>query len=51
MVNFYRNLQKGTGHGEALRQATLKQRDIVKKRYGHDHPYYWGAFVFLGDPL
>ncbi len=51
MVNFYRNLQKGASHTEALRQAALRQRDIVKKRYGYDHPYYWGAFVFLGDPL
>ena len=51
MVNFYLNLQKGTAHGEALRQAALAERDIVKKRYGYDHPYYWGAFVFLGDPL
>jgi CHAT domain-containing protein/Tfp pilus assembly protein PilF len=51
MVNFFGNLQKGAGHAEALRQAALMQRDRVKKRYGHDHPYYWGAFVFLGDPL
>jgi CHAT domain-containing protein len=51
MVNFYRNMQKETSHAEALRQAALTQREIVRKRYGFDHPYYWGAFVFLGDPL
>jgi CHAT domain-containing protein/tetratricopeptide (TPR) repeat protein len=51
MVDFYRNMLKETNYAEALRQAVLKQRAIVKKRYGYDHPYYWGAFVFLGDPM
>ena len=23
---------------------------IVEERYGEADPYYWGAFVFLGDP-
>jgi CHAT domain-containing protein len=22
---------------------------VVRQRYGQDHPYYWGAFVFLGQ--
>ncbi|HLA26546.1 MAG TPA: tetratricopeptide repeat protein [Syntrophales bacterium] len=50
MVSFYKNLQSGKiNRAEALRQAALKQRETVKTRYGHDSPYYWGAFVFLGE--
>ena len=50
MVSFYKNLQSGKmNRAEALRNAALKQRQTVKARYGNDLPYYWGAFVFLGE--
>ncbi|OHE17304.1 MAG: hypothetical protein A2X96_01750 [Syntrophobacterales bacterium GWC2_56_13] len=50
MVSFYKNLQSGKMHrAEALRDAALKQRQTVESRYGNDNPYYWGAFVFLGE--
>ncbi|HCX90689.1 MAG: hypothetical protein COW04_06485 [Deltaproteobacteria bacterium CG12_big_fil_rev_8_21_14_0_65_43_10] len=50
MVSFYKNLQSGKmNRAEALRHAALKQRETVKSRYGSDNPYYWGAFVFLGE--
>ena len=50
MVSFYQNLQSGKmNRVEALRHAALKQRETVKARYGSDNPYYWGAFVFLGE--
>ena len=50
MVSFYQNLQSGKmNRAAALRNAALKQRETVKSRYGHDNPYYWGAFVFLGE--
>lgn len=50
MINFYSNLQSGKmNRAEALRQAVLKQKKLVKDRYGNDHPFYWGAFVFLGE--
>jgi CHAT domain-containing protein len=50
MVSFYQNLQSGKmNRAEALRHAVLKQRQTVNARYGSDHPYYWGAFVFLGE--
>jgi len=50
MVSFYKNLQSGKmNRAAALRIAALKQREMVKARYGHDNPYYWGAFVFLGE--
>jgi tetratricopeptide (TPR) repeat protein/CHAT domain-containing protein len=51
MVNFYRNIyEKHMDYNNALRQATLTQLQTVKTRYGHANPYYWGAFVFSGDP-
>jgi len=44
------NLQSGKMNlAEALRQAALTQRQTVKARYGNDNPYYWAAFVFLGE--
>ena len=50
MVSFYKNLQSGkTNRAAALRNAALKQRETVKARYGSDNPYYWAAFVFLGE--
>jgi CHAT domain-containing protein len=48
MQLFYRNWLGGMEKHEALRQAELTERDVVKQRYGHDLPYYWGAFVMVG---
>jgi|GEM_PF-1778196 len=49
-ISFYKNMQSGKmNRAEALRNAALKQRQTVKTRYGTDNPYYWGAFVFLGE--
>jgi CHAT domain-containing protein len=51
MVQFYTNMQSGTmNRAQALRQAALKQMQVVKARYGEAHPFFWGAFVFLGEP-
>lgn len=51
MVQFYTNIKSGSmNRCQALRQAALKQKEIVKERYGHESPRYWGAFVFLGQP-
>jgi CHAT domain-containing protein len=50
MVSFYGNILSGKmRRDEALRQAVLKQMETVKQRYGEPHPFYWGAFVFLGE--
>jgi CHAT domain-containing protein len=50
MVEFYRNIKSGTmNRCQALRQAILKEKEIVRERYGHDNPRYWGAFVFMGQ--
>jgi len=51
MAAFYRNLSTGTmTRPQALRQAMLDQRTLVRERHGSDNPYYWGAFVYLGEP-
>jgi CHAT domain-containing protein len=31
-----------------MRQAQLKEREVVRQRYGNDLPFYWGAFVLVG---
>jgi tetratricopeptide (TPR) repeat protein/CHAT domain-containing protein len=50
MVQFYRNIKSGSmNRCQALRQAILKEKEIVRKRYGHENPRYWGAFVFMGQ--
>ena len=51
MVSFYRNILEGeTNRCEALRRAARTQMERVRERYGHAHPLYWGAFVFVGEP-
>lgn len=50
MIEFYRGVQSGTmNRSEALRQAALKQMRTVQQRYGRSLPFYWGAFVFMGE--
>ncbi len=48
MTAFYKNLLSGQSKSEALRNAQLTERDIVKKRYGNDIPYFWAGFVLIG---
>jgi len=51
MVGFYTNMLSGKmNRAQALRQAALSQMPIVKARHGAAHPFFWGAFVFLGEP-
>jgi CHAT domain-containing protein/Tfp pilus assembly protein PilF len=51
MVEFYRQLLSGNqDRAQALRVAALREKDLVKERYGHSNPAWWGAFVFMGRP-
>jgi CHAT domain-containing protein/Tfp pilus assembly protein PilF len=51
MLGFYRYLErKDLGPGQALRRAALDEMDLVRERYGRARPFFWGAFVFLGQP-
>lgn len=48
MEDFYLNMQKsGMGKDEALRQAKL----TYLQANAHNHPFFWGAFVLIGDDL
>ena len=50
MDNFYKNWAGGQTKQEAFRQSALKVMKDRRKKHGAAHPYYWGAFVLLGDP-
>ena len=51
MVLFYQNLLSGKmGKIQAFRNAALQQKEVVTQRYGEPFPFYWAAFVFLGEP-
>jgi CHAT domain-containing protein len=45
MVDYYQRLLKGEGRSEALRNAQL----AMMKSKDRSHPYYWAAFVLIGD--
>ncbi|MCP3876411.1 MAG: CHAT domain-containing protein [Desulfobacteraceae bacterium] len=50
MVEFYRNLVfNKMNRGQALRKASLKIMKKAKQRYNTINPFYWGAFVFMGE--
>jgi CHAT domain-containing protein/tetratricopeptide (TPR) repeat protein len=48
MKAFYKNLQPGSAKDDALRQAKLEL--IRGRQQAWRHPYYWAAFVLVGDP-
>ncbi len=48
MTAFYKNLLHAQSKGEALRNAQLEEREIIKRRYSEDIPYYWAGFVLIG---
>lgn len=50
MVNLYNNLKSGDDRCKALRQAAMEQMKTVETRYGHRNPFFWGAFIFFGQP-
>ncbi len=48
MINFYKYLKKGQSKDKAIRNAKLEylaSADKVKR-----HPFYWAAFIHMGDP-
>lgn len=47
MQGFYQYLQKGLGKDEAIQQAKLDY--LAADRL--NHPFFWGAFVLIGDDL
>lgn len=50
MSALYKNMQaKGMNRAQALRQAALQEIEITRAHYGHANPWFWGAFVFVGE--
>ncbi|HRI62194.1 MAG TPA: CHAT domain-containing protein, partial [Saprospiraceae bacterium] len=47
MQGFYQYLKEGKGKDEAIRQAKL---DYIHSN-ARNHPFFWGAFVLIGDDL
>ncbi len=47
MISYYENLDKGINKGAALREAKLTYLNEQPK--SKQHPYYWAAFVHIGD--
>jgi len=50
MTGFYSRWQSGSGKSQALREASLSLMRKHRKEHGATHPYYWGAFVCVGEP-
>ena len=46
MVSFHRLLRRGVAKDEALRRAMA----AVAGEPEWAHPYYWAAFLLVGDP-
>jgi CHAT domain-containing protein len=49
MSLFYSKLLAGKKKHLALREAQNVMRARVMARYGTDLPFYWGAFVLVGN--
>jgi CHAT domain-containing protein len=45
MINFHRGMISSGAKSASLRQAALK----VMKNSATSHPFYWGAFVIVGE--
>jgi len=46
MIDFHRRLIAGDSKPEALRKAAL----ALRKNPAYSHPFYWAAFVLVGEP-
>jgi CHAT domain-containing protein len=47
MKSFYKHLQQGKAKDEALRAAKLELLKGAQRTW--QHPYYWAAFILIGD--
>ena len=51
MTSLYRHRSEGAGRttSELVRQASLDRLQDRRSRGESTHPFYWGAFVAVGD--
>jgi CHAT domain-containing protein len=50
MKDYYRRMKGGVGKAQALREASLGLMKGRREKVGAAHPFYWGAFVSVGEP-
>ena len=50
MRDFYSRMKAGIGSSRELQQASLSLMRARRERNGAAHPFYWGAFVCVGNP-
>jgi CHAT domain-containing protein/Tfp pilus assembly protein PilF len=50
MAVFYRNIRNGLGRARALQEATVEILNARRRHIGAAHPFYWGAFICIGNP-
>ena len=50
MTDFYRRMKVGTGKAKALQEASLALMQARREKVGAAHPYFWAAFVCVGEP-
>ncbi len=50
MTDFYRRMNAGEGKARALQEASLGLMRERREKFGAAHPFYWGAFVSVGEP-
>ena len=50
MKNMYDQIKLRRGKSESLHLATLKALYERRETYNAAHPFYWGAFVTVGEP-
>ncbi|EDO31395.1 predicted protein [Nematostella vectensis] len=48
MKRFYRHLVSGRTASASLQQTI---RDTIADKDKYSHPYYWGAFILVGDDV
>lgn len=49
MIRFYEHLKEGNTKNKALQLAKLEYLKEADKL--HQHPYYWSAFIQIGNPI
>ena len=50
MTGYYKNLKSGKKKSESLREAAIKMIENRRKETGAAHPFFWGAFISVGEP-
>jgi len=49
MIHFYKQINKGEGKARALKIAQLKLMESRIKKEKAAHPFFWGAFICVGE--